>query len=84
MFIGGMPEAISKSLESSMEEVSIVHSQILQTYQADFVKYAKKNHLQKIQSVFRYTFLHPCQKIKLSNISNLESTDHTNLGSFFF
>ncbi len=69
MFIGGMPEAQKINLESGVEATSVVHSQLLETYKADFVKYAKKTHLQKIQKVFRYVYLHPCQKIKWANIS---------------
>lgn len=64
-----MPEAIQHSIDLSIEAASPIHSQILQTYQADFVKYAKKSHLQKIQKVFRYIFLHSCQKVKWTNIS---------------
>lgn len=69
LFVGGMPEAIKTFIELGIEHVPEIHSQILQAYQADFVKYAKKSHLDKIQKVFRYAFLNPCQKIKLSNIS---------------
>ncbi|OFZ46018.1 MAG: hypothetical protein A2381_00470 [Bdellovibrionales bacterium RIFOXYB1_FULL_37_110] len=69
LFIGGMPEAVFVSTQKSIEQVSRIHAQIMQTYQADFVKYAKKNHLVKIQHVFKYLFTNPCIKIKYSNIS---------------
>jgi predicted AAA+ superfamily ATPase len=69
MFCGGMPEALQQMALGNIEEVSIIQSQILQAYQSDFVKYSKKSHLQKIQKIFRYVFLNPCQKIKFSNIS---------------
>ncbi len=68
-FVGGMPEAILTLLEAGIDSVPQIHSQILETYQGDFVKYAKKSHLIKIQKVFRHLYLHPCSKIKFSNIS---------------
>lgn len=69
LFIGGMPEAVANYIENGIDSVASIHAQILQTYQTDFVKYAKKSHLDKIQKVFRYSFLNPCKKIKYSNIS---------------
>lgn len=69
-FIGGMPEAIKVSIDSGFEVTSQIHSQIIETYQSDFVKYAKKSHLSKIQKVFRHVYLNPCTKIKYSNISS--------------
>lgn len=69
LFVGGMPEAVKNFIENGIDSVAPIHAQILQTYQSDFVKYAKKTHLDKIQKVFRYVFLNPCQKIKYSNIS---------------
>lgn len=69
LFVGGMPEAVATFVENGMDSVSQIHAQIVQTYQTDFVKYARKSHLDKIQKVFRYSFLNPCRKIKYSNIS---------------
>lgn len=68
LFVGGMPEAVLASVADSEAAVSRVHAQILQTYQADFVKYASKKHLEKIQKIFRATLLQPCQKIKYSSL----------------
>lgn len=69
LFIGGMPEAVKTFIEHGIDSAAPIHAQILQTYQTDFVKYAKKTHLDRIQKVFRYVFINPCQKIKYSNIS---------------
>lgn len=69
LFVGGMPEVVQAFITNGMDSVSEIHAQLLQTYQDDFVKYAKKSHLQKIQKVFRYILLNPCQKIKYANIS---------------
>jgi predicted AAA+ superfamily ATPase len=70
LFVGGMPEAIKIAIEEGLDEVPAIHEQILETYQSDFVKYAKKSHLLKIQKVFRYLYLNPCKKLKYSNISS--------------
>jgi len=74
LFVGGMPEAVKMACEESLEQVSQVHELILETYQNDFVKYSKKSHLLKIQKVFRYLYLHPCKKIKFSNISKEDTS----------
>lgn len=75
-FVGGMPEAVMSTLiehqdsdSKTREETSRIQSNILSTYQNDFVKYAKKTHLQTIQKVFKYIYLNSCSKIKYSNIS---------------
>jgi hypothetical protein len=73
-FIGGMPEAVKASIDSGFEVIPHIHAQILETYQNDFVKYAKKKHLSKIQKVFRHLYLNPCSKIKYSNISSEENS----------
>lgn len=69
-FIGGMPEAVKTCIESGIEIVPQIHAQIIEAYQNDFVKYARKSHLLKIQKVFRHLYLNPCSKIKYSNISS--------------
>ncbi len=74
LFVGGMPEAVMVSIEEGLDAVPQVHEQIIETYQSDFVKYAKKTHLLKIQKVFRYLYLNPCKKIKYSNISADDSS----------
>lgn len=74
MFVGGMPECILSLISDGIDSVPAVQSQILQTYQSDFFKYAKKTHLEKIQKVFRYAFMSPCRKIKYANISNEDSS----------
>jgi len=68
-FVGGMPEAVLTLIEKSFDEVSHIHSQIMQTYQNDFFRYGRKSELSRIDTVFRYLYLNPCIKIKYSNIS---------------
>ena len=72
-FVGGMPEAILAAKDDDFDNVGKIQSNILNTYQSDFVKYTKKADLFTIQKVFKYIYLHPCQKIKYTNIS----TDYT-------
>ncbi|OFZ83479.1 MAG: hypothetical protein A2583_04510 [Bdellovibrionales bacterium RIFOXYD1_FULL_53_11] len=69
MFTGGMPEAVRGFIESGIESVPVIHSSIIQTYQADFVKYANKSQLHKIDHVFRRIFPTPCRKVIYSKIS---------------
>jgi predicted RecB family endonuclease len=40
-----MPEAVTTFIEHGIDSAAPIHSQILQTYQTDFVKYAKKTKL---------------------------------------
>ncbi len=69
LFVGGMPEAVATLVREGIDATHPVQAQIVQTYQEDFLKYAKKAHLQKIQKVFQYAFSNPCQKVKYSSIS---------------
>ncbi|MBI3534855.1 MAG: AAA family ATPase, partial [Deltaproteobacteria bacterium] len=52
-FIGGMPEAVSTSIEQdSFLEVSKVHSAILQTYKSDFAKYKTRIGFDQLSKIF--------------------------------
>ncbi len=54
MMVGGMPEAVNEYLLSgSFENVQDVHRSICDTYLDDFSKYARKNDLLLLQTVFR-------------------------------
>jgi len=53
LFVGGMPEAVSVYQESrDPSKISWVHRSILDTYQDEFAKYAKKHELLRLQNVF--------------------------------
>ncbi|OFZ16570.1 MAG: hypothetical protein A2X86_12300 [Bdellovibrionales bacterium GWA2_49_15] len=73
-FVGGMPEAVLAAKDDDFDDVGKIQSNILSTYQSDFVKYAKKADLATIQKVFRYIYLHPSRKIKYANISSDHSS----------
>ena len=70
-FVGGMPEAVSAYMESgSLQEVIPVHRSIVNTYQDDFAKYARKNDLALLQKLFSSIPRALGKKIKYSNISS--------------
>jgi len=70
LFVGGMPEAVDAFVqENSLDEVTMVHRSIVETYQDDFSKYAKQNDLALMQKVFRQIPRIIGQKVKYSNIT---------------
>lgn len=75
--VGGMPEAVQLYINNeNYEEISAVHSSILETYIDDFAKYAKGETLQILQKVFNFVGSTPSQKIKYANIdSNLQARE---------
>lgn len=51
--IGGMPAAVNAYIETNdLKEVSKIHSLILQSYEDDFAKYAKKTDWNALRTVF--------------------------------
>jgi predicted AAA+ superfamily ATPase len=77
LFVGGMPEAVLNLVQGREDEVTRTHARILQTYQFDFVKYASKKHLDKIQIIFNRAMQRPCTKVKYSNLLPDEGTRET-------
>lgn len=70
LFVGGMPEAVQVYVETgALDEVTSVHRSIVETYQDDFSKYARKKDLILMQRVFRQIPRIIGQKVKYSNIS---------------
>ncbi len=70
LFVGGMPEAVNVfATENSLTEVTAVHRSIAETYQDDFLKYARQQDLALMQIVFRQIPRIIGQKVKYSNIS---------------
>lgn len=68
--VGGMPEAVLAMSETgSAREASEVQSQILQTYQDDFGKYATDRQLALLQTLFRGLPMWIGKKAKYSNFS---------------
>lgn len=69
LFIGGMPEAVLRYVESgSIEEARRVHRSIVQTYIDDFAKYAKHNELVRVQQIFERVPGMVGRKVKYSEI----------------
>ena len=68
--VGGMPEAVLAMAETgSALEASAVQTQILQTYQDDFAKYANERQLALLQTVFRSLPMWIGKKAKYVNFS---------------
>lgn len=69
-FVGGMPEAISVFADTgSLQQVSDVHSSIIQTYREDFPKYIGSRSLQRMQHVFNFAARSVGKKVKYSHFS---------------
>lgn len=75
IFVGGMPEAILRYIESSeMQETSAVHASILETYRDDFAKYATMAERQRIQKVYDYLPGAVGEKFKFVNVDSSEQS----------
>lgn len=73
LFTGGMPEAVSVYHETrSLEDVSAVHGEIIETYIDDFAKYATSNSLALLQRVFSSIPRMFGRKIKYVNLAHGE------------
>ena len=73
-FVGGMPEAVLRFVESkSLLEARNVHRLLVQTYRDDIGKYA--GHPERVLEVFNYVPKGSGRKVKYSNISEDKSRD---------
>lgn len=72
LVLGGMPAVLSQyKATANIEECRRIQTSIIETYQADFPKYAKKNAVKYLETVFNNTPLQLGRKFKYSNISTL-------------
>lgn len=75
LFVGGMPEAVREFVRTSSPlEVRRVQRSILQTYQDDFIKYAKHSQVERVRRVFNFVPGHVGEKIKYSEIDRDEKS----------
>lgn len=73
LFIGGMPAAVREFLESgSLVAVREMQRSIVETYQDDFAKYARREMLVRLQGVFQRIPANIGRKIKYVNLSHDE------------
>lgn len=73
LFVGGMPEVTREFLESgSLAGVQDVQRSIVETYQDDFAKYARREALIRLQRVFQQIPANSGRKIKYVNLSREE------------
>lgn len=67
--IGGLPEAVQTYADSQdLFKVRKIHRSILQTYKADFLKYAKKHEIFRCDTIFNFVPSHLGQKVKYIEI----------------
>ncbi len=54
-YVGGMPEAVAAYIHNPKAEIKIrnIQNQIINTYQDDFMKYARKSKLQTLRTVYK-------------------------------
>lgn len=70
--IGGMPQVVNEYVDSgNFAECQNIQSSIIETFQADFPKYAKNNFIKYLATVFNAIPLQLGRKLKYTNISNL-------------
>ena len=75
MFVGGMPEAVGKFVQSGdMRDVRDVHRTLIQTYRDDMPKYATGNKIQTLLDVFDRVSDLVGKKLVYSQLSSKHST----------
>lgn len=73
--VGGLPEAVQSYLDTNeLLNVRKIHRSILQTYKADFLKYAKKHEIFRCDKIFNYVPSHLGQKVKYVEIDPHEKS----------
>ena len=71
LFVGGMPAAVQEFLDAgSLVAAREVQRSIVETYQDDFAKYARRETLARLQGVFQRIPANIGRKIKYVNLSN--------------
>ncbi|MDJ0837392.1 MAG: AAA family ATPase [Acidobacteriota bacterium] len=74
-FTGGLPEAVLTYVESgSLEEVSQVQDELLESYRDDFYKYGNQADQIRLRQVMEFAARNAGTKIKYRNISQLEQS----------
>ena len=69
-FIGGMPEAVAKLVETDDPfSASVVHQSLIDTFENDLAKYSSGPTLERSRAIFQKLALHAGKKIKYVNFS---------------
>ncbi len=70
--IGGMPQVVKEYADTGdLGECQNIQTSIIETFQADFLKYSKANQIKYLTTVFNAVPLQLGRKFKYTNISNL-------------
>jgi predicted AAA+ superfamily ATPase len=81
LFVGGLPEAVGEFLSSgSPTAVQEVHRSIVETYQDDFSRYARREALVRLQGIFQRIPAHLGRKIKYVDLSREDIPRETKSG----
>jgi predicted AAA+ superfamily ATPase len=74
-FVGGMPEAVKKYCENmKLQDASVVHQSILDTYRDDFPKYTGSRNLSRMIHVFNHAAKILGKKVKYSSFSHSDQS----------
>ena len=75
LFVGGMPEAVQAWINGSTpDQVQAIQTHLIETFQADFAKYAKKDSYLMLRQVFQYAARAIGEKVKYTAIDPTESS----------
>jgi len=75
LLVGGMPEAVREYLKTNdLKIVKKIQKSILDTYQADFAKYARRIPIERLEKVFKFAGFNVGKKIKYSEINPQEQS----------
>ncbi len=70
LYIGGMPEAVAKLVETDDPfAAGVVHQSLIDTFESDLAKYSSGTALERLRAVFQKLPLHAGKKIKYVNFS---------------
>ncbi len=78
LFCGGMPEAVQLFSEIGLQaQIADIHRSILETYEDDFAKYARRDDLIRLQQIFRAIPAWVGRKVIYSRISREDRAAQT-------
>lgn len=75
LLVGGMPEAVREYLKTDdLKTVKKIQKSILDTYQSDFAKYARRIPIERLEKVFKFAGFNVGKKVKYSEINPEEQS----------
>lgn len=75
LLVGGMPEVVREYLKANdLKTARKIQKSILETYQADFAKYARRIPIERLERVFKFAGFNVGRKVKYSEINTEEQS----------